>query len=184
MALFLLEPIMKVLIFSILLFNFFSLTAQEINSTEVENLYKVDDKIYRSAQPGKVGFKQLDSMGIKTILSLRNRVSDKRRAKRTDLDLERLKINTWRMDQIDIIRALKIIRDQDSPILIHCLHGSDRTGVVIASYRMVFQSWSKEDAIEEFLNPKYGYHEKWFPSLLDLIEDLDVKKMRDELGIN
>lgn len=38
-----------------------------------------------------------------------------------------------------IIDALKVIKDAPKPILVHCLHGSDRTGAVIAMYRIILK---------------------------------------------
>ena len=44
---------------------------------------------------------------------------------------------------------MKILRDAPKPILVHCQHGSDRTGAVIALYRILFQNMSKVEAIKE-----------------------------------
>ena len=69
-------------------------------------------------------------------------------------------------------------------MLIHCWAGSDRTGVMTAVYRVVIEDWPKEKAIEELRYPDFGYHEKWYPNLVDLIRDLDVAKVKRELGID
>lgn len=155
--------------------------AEKVKSNEFDNMYKVNSKLYRSEQPSREGFRIIDSLNIETVLNLRNRVSDKSRAKKSDVQLERVKINSWRMSYEDLIITLKVIRDSDNPVLVHCLHGSDRTGAVVAAYRMAFEGWSKDKAIEEFLNEKYGYHEKWFPDILELLKELDVEKLRDDL---
>lgn len=162
-------------------FLLFCTNAQDVDSLEVKNFHKVTSELYRSAQPTKEGFVALDSAGINTIFSLRNRVSDKRRSKNTNLTVERYKINTWRMDQEDVLEVLKLIQSYEKPVLLHCLHGSDRTGVIIAAYRMVFEGWTKERALAEFQNPKYGYHEGWFPGLTNLVRDLDVAYLKNEL---
>lgn len=133
--------------------------SQQLEVPGIENLHKVNDQLYRSGQPSKEGFSSLDSIGIHTVISLRNRVKDDRRAKHTDLNLERIRVNTWRMNETDIVAALNLIQSSTTPVLIHCLHGSDRTGVIIAAYRMVIEGWSKEKAIEAFLAAEYGYHE-------------------------
>lgn len=51
-------------------------------------------------------------------------------------------------------------------IYVHCKHGVDRTGMVIASYRIIEQRWSVEDAIDEMM--KHGFHRiyfYWLPQL-------------------
>ena len=45
----------------------------------------------------------------------------------------------------------------EGPVLVHCKHGADRTGCIVALYRIVFQSWSKEAAIDEMHNGGYGF---------------------------
>ena len=169
---------------SFLLIIFFPSIAQDaekIQSNEFQNLYRVSDEMYRSEQPSKEGFKVIDSIGIRTVLNLRNRVSDKYRARKSSVTLKRVKINSWQMSYQDIVDALEVIRDSEEPVLVHCLHGSDRTGAIVAAYRMVFQDWTKEAAINEFLEEKYGYHEKWFPDILDLLKELDIERLRSDL---
>jgi protein tyrosine/serine phosphatase len=44
----------------------------------------------------------------------------------------------------EIKQSLEIIKNAPKPILIHCWHGSDRTGVVAASYRIIKQNGAKK----------------------------------------
>ena len=46
-------------------------------------------------------------------------------------------------------------------MLLHCLHGADRTGMMIAMYRMLYQDWPRDKAIDELKNGGYGYHAVW-----------------------
>lgn len=159
-------------------------TAQEVeklSSSHFENAYKVNDKIYRSEQPSTAGFNYLDSLGIGVSLNLRNRVSDKRFAKNTSIQLQHIRINSWRMDYEDILAALTVLKTSSTPVLVHCKHGADRTGVVIASYRIAFEGWTKEQAIKEFLKEQFGYHQRWLPNLLKLLESLEVEKLRGDV---
>ena len=50
------------------------------------------------------------------------------------------------------------IRRASGPVLVHCLHGSDRTGTIVAMYRIVEQGWTREAAIAEMTGGGYGYH--------------------------
>lgn len=155
--------------------------ATKVDAVNLDNLYKLNDSIYRSEQPGKDGMKELEAMGIKTIINLRNTKNNCREAKHTKLQLKSVPINTWTMDNDDIVAGLKAINTSEKPCLIHCWHGSDRTGVIIAAHRMVNQNWTKEEAIAEFKEKQYGYHEKWFPKLVNLLQDLDVEQMKKDL---
>ena len=47
----------------------------------------------------------------------------------------------------------------NSPIVfVHCLRGQDRTGIVIAFYRVLFCGWSKADAEKEMIS--HGFHKE------------------------
>lgn len=147
----------------------------------LENLYKVDDNLYRSEQPNPSDMKALEQFGVKTVLNLRRAQDDNREAKNTSLTLHHLPINTFKMSYEELLQSVRIIRSAEKPVLVHCLHGSDRTGVVVAAYRMT-QGWTKEAAIKEFKEGGYGYHARWFPNLIELLESLDVQKLKAELS--
>jgi tyrosine-protein phosphatase SIW14 len=50
---------------------------------------------------------------------------------------------------------LQQIDEARKPVLLHCEHGEDRTGLVVAAYRVRRCGWSKYAAMCEAL--KYGY---------------------------
>ncbi len=157
--------------------------AEKIALEGFSNLWRISDSVYRSEQPGKREMRGLEKFGIKTVLNLRNYHSDNDEAKGTALVLEHLTMNAGEINEQDILLTMKIIRTAKKPVLIHCLHGSDRTGCMVASYRIIFQNWSKDDAIKELRNPAFGYHEKWFPNIMETLKSLDVIKFRKELNL-
>lgn len=159
------------------------LHAEKINLPGMDNLYKLSDSVYRSEQPGSNEMKELEKYGIRTVLNLRNYHSDDDEAEGTRLVLERIPMKAGKVSYDHILKAMQILRDSPKPVLIHCLHGSDRTGCMVASYRIVFQNWTKEDAIKELRNPAFGYHETWFPNISETIRLMDVDKLRKDLGL-
>ena len=132
--------------------------AQPIKTDQLQNFYKLDDKVYRSEQPDRKGFDYLRSFGIRNVLNLRDYHKDDSKAKGTGLTLYRVEMSAGKITVDEVVAALRIIRQSDGPIVIHCWHGSDRTGTVSALYRIVFQNWSKEEAIDELMKGGYGYH--------------------------
>jgi len=162
----------------------YSQNAEKLLVKDFDNLYKINDGLYRSEQPHKNEFIALEKMGIVTILNLREKVKDDKKIKKTNhLLLKQLPIKTNKMSNADIFEALQIIQQSEEPILVHCLHGADRTGVVVAAYRMVMDNWSKQDAIQEFRLEQFGYHKKAFPELLTLLEQLDVDALKKQLKV-
>lgn len=128
----------------------------------VPNLHKVSDTLYRSAQPTATGMKNLEKLGIKTVINLRTFHSDRNALKGTGLQSEQLYMKAWHMEKEDAVRFLKIINDPErAPVLVLCQHGADRTGTLCAVYRIVIQGWTKQDAIEEMKKGGYGFHSIW-----------------------
>lgn len=156
--------------------------AQKITVGHFKNLYKINDSLYRSEQPTKAGMKELERLGIKTVLNFRNHHNDKDEVANTNLIIERIALNTNKIGYADIVQTLKIIQQSKKPILIHCLHGSDRTGCMIAAYRMVYNNYSKGQAIAELTQVQFGYHQTWFPNIIELLNGLDVEGLKRDLN--
>ena len=147
---------------------------------DVPNWFQVSAKLYRSAQPDAAGFRVIAAMGITTVLNLRAFHGDDDEAAGTGLDLVRVPMYAFNLDREDVVAALRVIRQAPGPVLVHCLHGADRTGTVVAMYRIVEQGWSKEAAIAEMTDGGFGYH-PIFPNLLQFIRQVDVEQVRAEL---
>ncbi len=154
--------------------------AAAVAATHIENLYQIDTGVYRCGQPDKKGFAELQRMGVREVLNLRNLHSDDDEAENTSLALRRVEMRAADPQCGKVVEALRIIKDREGPIAIHCWHGSDRTGLVAAMYRIVFQGWSKDDAIDELANGEYGYH-KVYGDILVFIRDADVEAIRRQV---
>lgn len=154
--------------------------ARPIASDNLRNFYQLDDRVYRSGQPDRKGFEELQRRGILTILNLRDNHSDDRKAKGLGLNLHRVEMEAGDIRMDDMIAALRIIRSSNGPVLIHCWHGSDRTGAVSALYRIVFQNWTKEQAIDELKNGGYGYH-SIYGNIPRFIQDASIEEIRQKV---
>lgn len=143
------------------------------------NLHRVDAHVWRSAQPDTLGFEELKRAGIGEVLSLRHWHSDEKLA--GNLITHRVPMNAESIRDADMIAALRVLTHAKVPVLVHCWHGSDRTGVVIAMYRMVVQHWPREMAIAEFLEPAYGYHATTYPNIRRYLETVDIEAIRRQL---
>jgi protein tyrosine phosphatase (PTP) superfamily phosphohydrolase (DUF442 family) len=157
--------------------------AQSIKLDGVPNLHQVSTDLYRSAQPTAEGMRNLKQMGIETIVTLRSFHSDRDEIKDTGLAYEHMYMKAWHPERKEAVRFLQIVSDpKRTPVLVHCLHGSDRTGTMCALYRIVIQGWSKEEAIREMTTGGFGFHEV-FKSLPTWLQELDVAALRKDAGI-
>jgi protein tyrosine/serine phosphatase len=146
----------------------------------VPNLHKVDDVLYRSAQPTASGMKELKKVGIKTVVNLRSFHSDRDEIGDTELGYEHLYMKAWHPERKEAVRFLQLVTDPERvPVLVHCQHGADRTGTLCAIYRIVIQKWTKEEAIREMTEGGFGFHEVWI-NLPDWIDDLDAETLEKE----
>ncbi len=150
---------------------------------ETQNLYRVNQDFYRSAQLGSKDVALLQSLGIKTVVSLRSFHSDTSIFKDSSIKLQRIGINTWSINDTNVISALRAIKaaEKDGPVLLHCMHGADRTGLVTAMYRILYQAWTKEKALEELMKGGYGYHSMW-KNIPEYLKNVNIEKIRE--GVN
>ena len=149
--------------------------------TGFDNLYFVDKGLYRSEQPEHEDVSDLNTLGIKEVLNLREYHGDKDDIKDNGIVLHRIKMNAGTVTEEQLVDALRIIKSRKGPVLVHCWHGSDRTGVTIAAYRIVFNNWSKSQALDEMNNGGYGYHSNIYPNLVTLIENLNIMKIKNAI---
>ncbi|OGS00809.1 MAG: hypothetical protein A2V88_17485 [Elusimicrobia bacterium RBG_16_66_12] len=128
---------------------------------------KISNAVWRSSRLDDEGLASLYELGIKTILNLEN--ADERRrevealarieARREASGLPRRHIESlnvpmsgvWRPSFANIDDALAVLGDPaKAPVLVHCRHGEDRTGVVVAAYRVeIERRLSLDEAVAE-----------------------------------
>ena len=78
-----------------------------------------------------------------------------------------------------MIQALRIIKNRKAPIVFHCHHGSDRTGLFVR-FIVSFSECSKEDAIHEMTEGGYGFH-RIYKNIIRRIKEANVEQIRKEV---
>ena len=158
--------------------------AQPLKLEGVPNLHRVSDELFRSAQPDEEGMRNLKKLGIETVINLRSFHSDRDEIGQTGLGYEHIYMKAWHPEHKEIVRFLQIVTNpKRTPVLVHCLHGADRTGTMCALYRIAVQGWTKEQAIEEMTEGGFGFHSV-FDNLPKWILELDVELIKKEAGLN
>jgi protein tyrosine/serine phosphatase len=160
-------------------------------SPGLPNLHRVNSSLYRSAQPTKEGFVFLDAQAslanadrpIKTVVSLRAFNDDAPLVPTASgLRLEQIRFKTWHPEDEDVVKFLRIATTPAlQPVLVHCQHGSDRTGTMVVIYRIAFEGWTKAQATDEMINGGFGFHPMW-QNLLRYIEELDVNAIKEQVA--
>lgn len=155
--------------------------AKAINYPPVENFYEVAPGLYRSEQPSAEAMQAIEKMGIKTVINLRAYHTDDKEAQGTNLILRHLPLNTWNIKESVVVSALRMLKTEEKPILVHCQHGADRTGLLMALYRILDQGWTREEALEELQNGGFGHHSIWM-NIPRYIRNVDIEKLRKTVG--
>jgi protein tyrosine/serine phosphatase len=113
----------------------------------LKNVGRVDEYLWRAAQPFSSGFTTLKEMGIKEIINLREEHNDLNKTEKLGFKYQWIPFDEkteWK--QIDFI--LQKMHEK-TPKLIHCKHGQDRTGIICGCYRIRYNKWSFDEVFEE-----------------------------------
>jgi len=128
----------------------------QLRFEQLPNFAKVNDRLYRGGQPKKKdGIKKLADLGIKTIVNLRGE-SDETKAEESEaksLGMQFFNIpmsSAGRPTEEQVKRIFEIVESKENgPVFIHCRRGSDRTGVIVAIFRIKFDGWTDDQALAE-----------------------------------
>jgi len=156
--------------------------AVPVLQSSLPNLHRVTMGFYRAAQPTAAGFQQAEALGIRTVISLRQTVDDARLAVGTGLVLHRVPMKSRYVAELGGSKIVQVMRLlfhglESGPVLVHCHHGADRTGLIVALYRLIAQGWSRDAAIAELIEGGYGFHPIWanIPRYVQSVDLADLK---------
>ncbi|HIE43548.1 MAG TPA: hypothetical protein EYP78_01965 [Candidatus Omnitrophica bacterium] len=150
--------------------------------TEIPNFHQVDEYLFRGGRPKEEGFRKLASLGIKTLISLkedeRKIGQDKRRASGLGFKFYNIPLSVYKMPtDNDVFKFLEIVLNKENqPVFVYCSNGKDRVGAMVALYRVVVCGWQPKQAYKEAKHfgfwPYYGEAE-----LKKFIHQLKDKKI-------
>ncbi len=175
----------KFLLLFLLLTLPFGVLAHNSKGTEkkdLPNFAKINKNLYRGAQPSEAGIERLKKeYGIKTIVYLRRDEKrankEKKLAKAMGITFVHIPMNNWLRPQDPKIRAAlaEINKKKNQPIFVHCKRGADRTGTVIAAYRMTHDDYTAKQAMKEAKTFGIGWWQVWMKDYIhDFYQDLLV----------
>ncbi|WP_395609841.1 dual specificity protein phosphatase family protein [Pseudomonas sp. B22129] len=146
------------------------------------NLHQMTSTLYRSALPDSNALPVLQQLKIGTVINFLPE-SDAPWLKTSDIKQVQLTYRTNHVDDSDVLAALRAIQaaEANGPVLMHCKHGSDRTGLMAAMYRVVIQGWSKEDALNEMTLGGFGTS-NGFKDGVRYMMKADIDKLRTALA--
>jgi protein tyrosine/serine phosphatase len=129
--------------------------------TGLENVGRVTPDIFRGSQPAKSGYDTLKKMGIRTVINLRTSMSEKKQVEAAGMRSIEIPLGTFNngeREKVDRVMAL-LADPANRPVFVHCRQGRDRTGIVVAAYRMKIQGWPLAAAEAEM--DSFEFNDVW-----------------------
>ncbi|BBP83391.1 MULTISPECIES: phosphatase domain-containing protein [unclassified Pseudomonas] len=146
------------------------------------NLYRMTPQLYRSALPDSGDLPQLQRLGVRTVVSF---IKEDDADWLGDAQVQRVSIplHADRVDDVDVLRVLRVLQraEAQGPVLMHCKHGRDRTGLMAAMYRTVVQGWSRADALAEMKAGGFG-DARLMDDAIAYVEGADIDGLRQALA--
>ena len=146
---------MKIRTFFLIPLGFLVLPAFAGDVPGIGNFYQVSSHVYRGAQPTADGFRYLSGIGVKTVIDLREHdgrsVAEEHMVTAAGMRYVNVPMSGLTPPTAtEIERILTILEDETGgPVFVHCKRGADRTGSVIAAYRIDHDRWDNARALQE-----------------------------------
>jgi tyrosine-protein phosphatase SIW14 len=135
----------------------------------VPNAGSVTPELFRGAQPNNSAFAGLQKLGVNIVVDFRGESGEVTAEKKSVESLGMKFVNLpWNgaglPSRDELLTFFTLLRDNpDQKIFIHCEYGADRTGVMIALYRIAVDHWTPQQAISEMKD--FHYHSFMLPHL-------------------
>lgn len=179
---------LKIRYFSLLLIvalSFGNFAHAQKLTKDLPNFSQVNENLYRGGQPTEAGIKKLkEDLDIKTIIYLRGEDEkadrEKKWAESVGIKFINIPLHNWfgpKDSKIEEALA-EINKAENQPVFVHCRRGADRTGTVIAVYRITHDGWTAKQANKEARDFGFGWWQFW---MKDYVKDYykDFKELSD-----
>lgn len=163
-----------------------------VTSEDVCNFHQVDTQLYRGGRPRPSAYPKLVGIGIRTIVNLEEQeFGEVEKAAIDELNLGLAPDNQIRYISIPIgpveieeagvsherVRELfGKFQDAKKPIFLHCYHGKDRTGAIVALYRLLMNQKSLPEAYEEAFHYRFSKRDHGLSRTIDRYQS--AKKLK------
>lgn len=140
-----------------------SVPAEKLKIAGVPNAGRIGDALFRGAQPSAQGLAELKKLGVTTIVDLRGNRGEVQwehsQSEALGMHFVNIPVTGWSSPaDAQVAQFLKLFDDPNQKVFVHCLFGEDRTGVMVAAYRIAAQKWTADQALIEMNAFGFHYH--------------------------
>jgi protein tyrosine/serine phosphatase len=128
---------------------------------DIPQFVQVDQRIYRGGKPTADGLAKLVDLGVQTVISFQGssekQAQESVRVEALGMNYKHIPLSVYEEpSDAAVMDFIETVLDPASqPVFVHCHSGRDRTGVMIAIYRVLVDEWSIKEAYKEA--KKYGF---------------------------
>jgi len=133
-----------------------SARAASLEAPGVPNFHQVNERVFRGGQPANTAWNSLASLGIKVVVDLRPASEHPTESEARAVEAAGMRYVNVPMKRLGapfedaVVKVLALIGSESGdPVFVHCKRGSDRTGTVIACYRILHDHWENQKALQE-----------------------------------
>jgi protein tyrosine phosphatase (PTP) superfamily phosphohydrolase (DUF442 family) len=136
-------------------------TAVAIAKVAIERFLQIDVKLFRGAQPDAGGLQQLQALGVTTVINLRSEEDAAKLDEQRVVESLGMRYVSLPIKDGNFFTRSRIIPDEavrkffeaidaaPGPVFVHCHRGADRTGALVAMYRIARHNWDNQRAYDE-----------------------------------
>lgn len=136
---------------------------KNFSNIKIKNFGQMDERFYRGAQPKDSDYKDLATLGVKTVIDLRDDAhpSEKRSVEALGMRYINIPMSDTVYPKAAQIDAFLKLTDNPATgkFFVHCAGGRHRTGVMGAVYRFNHDHWSYDQAYAEMR--AYDFYTRW-----------------------
>ncbi len=138
--------------------------AEQVQS--LQNFEQVSDSLCRGAQPSTDGLRELAKMGVHTIVDLRGEggraTKEAQTARSLGMEYVNIPLDGFQAPTADQVAKVQAIFENPSSgkVFVHCRRGADRTGTMVAIYRIEHDHWKNQQALDEAKSMKMAGAER------------------------
>lgn len=137
------------------------IAGQTVDEPPIARFHRVDEHLFRGAQPTEAGLRHLRDLGVRAVINLRAEgdaevANERRIAESLGMRFVHIAIRdgnffTWfrRIPEDTVKQFFDVLDTTPGPLFIHCRRGTDRTGAIVAFYRIARNGWNAERALRE-----------------------------------
>lgn len=133
----------------------FAADTTTINHVHIRNFGIVNEHILRGGEPTDVGLNELSSVGATLVIDLREAGSatalEKQEVEKRGMKYTNIPLLPLSAPSPAIVRSLLNLLAENSmkTVFVHCRRGKDRTGTIVACYRIQHDGWNTRQALDE-----------------------------------